>query len=766
MVGHFTKKGNEYIINAPDLKRPMLNYMWNKRILSAVNQNGGGNGGYRGMTSCYIGEIGKPRANMIGNGNRYFYIKDNQTGKLWNPGWYPVKEKLDSYSCLHGLGYSIIEGSKDNVKVTLNCTVSYDEPVEMWQVKVQNTGEEDKSITVFPFVEFALDGYTRYSEYESWVRAYFDETNNIIFAENPAEERPHEWFHGFCAVDCEVSGFDTSKNKFIGAYGDIRTPDALANGHLTNSLAACETMIGAFEINLAIKKGEEKIFNFIVGITNSKEEAVRVTKKLLKDGVFEETKVLHAKDKQKLCNLMNIQTPDEKLNNLANYWLKQQVQLCVEVGRGAGKGFRDQLQDSWAIAAFNPELSKTRIYETLEQIYHTGRCVRGWNPLKDWEASDGPTWVAPTVNAYLKESGDIAFLDEKVTYLDEGEDTVWKHILTTTRYSANDLGAHNLVLMHASDWNDSLNGLGKGGKGESVWTSIALYNSLLQVAEIARDIKHDSEVEKEMLERAEKLKKAINEKGWDGEWYLAGYDDNGKKVGSKEDSEGMIYLNSQTWATMLGIAPEEYKEKCLAAVDKYLNSDYGALTCYPPYTKYDSSIGRLTGFVPGIWENGAPYCHGASFKVISDLTLGRGDEGYKAFLKIAPDSNENPSSHSGCEPYAFTNMYLGPHNPRKGETSFAWITGTAGWIYRAVTQYMLGFHPGYDSAIINPCIPTSWKSFSGTRYFRGVKYVISVKNPDGKSMGVKEIILDGKKIETNSIPVFEAGSEHTVEVLM
>lgn len=765
-IGSFNEAGNEYTIEKPDLKRPMVNYFWNKKILSAVNQTGGGNGGYGGLAAEYIGEVGKPRTHIIGNGNRYVYVRDNETMDLWNPGWYPVKACLDQYRCVHGLGYSIIEGSRNGIDVTLEGTVGYDEPAEIWKISVQNVSGQKRSVTVFPFVEFDLEGYEHNSGFESWVRAYFDPEEQLIFAENNAEERPHEWYHGFCAVDYPVKAFDTSRTEFLGTYGSISNPAALEAGGLKNSLAACEKMIGAFELDLELNPGEKKIIHFAAGCANSRKEARRIAKKLLTAGSFAETLQMHKADKLQLSNLMRIETPDKKLNDFANYWLKQQVQLCVEVGRGAGKGFRDQLQDSWAIAAFNPELSRNKIYEALEQIYQTGRCVRGWNPLKDRECSDGPTWVAPVINAYIKETGDKEFLEEKVTYLDGGEDTVWEHILTTTRYSSNDLGPHKLVLAHVGDWNDSLNAMGKRGVGESVWTSIALYQSLLAVAEMAEKIKGDAAVEAEMRMRAERIKEAINEYGWDGEWYLAGYQDNGKPVGSNTNAEGKIYLNSQTWATMLGIADEERKEKCLAAVDRYLDTDYGALTCYPPYTKYDSNVGRLTGFVPGVWENGTPYCHGAAFKVLSDLAQGRGEEGYIAMQKIFPDSQWNPSSHSGCEPYALTNMYLGPDNPRKGETFFGWITGTAGWIYRAISEHMLGFQPQYDGFTIDPCIPKSWEKITGVRQFRENIYEIEIQNESGICKGPKEVYYDGTKIQGNRIPLSDDGKIHKVLVIL
>ena len=201
-------------------------------------------------------------------------------------------------------------------------------------------------------------------------------------------------------------------------------------------------------------------------------------------------------------------------------------------------------------------------------------------------------------------------------------------------------------------------------------------------------------------------------------------------------------------------------------MDKYLDSDYGALTCYPAYTKYDSNVGRLTGFVPGIWENGAPYCHGAAFKVISDFVQGRGDEGYEALLKILPDSKWNPSIHSGCEPYALTNMYFGPDNPRKGETAFAWITGTAGWVYRSVSEHLLGFQPQYDGFLINPCIPKEWKKVTGRRMFRGDVYDIEIVNENGSCKGVQELYVDGVQMESYRVTILGDGKEHKIKVVL
>lgn len=760
------KNGNEYVITEKQPARPLLNYIWNARVLSGVNHLGGGIGAYGVRALSYIDPTGKGRCSVIRDGNRYFYIKDKKSGKVFNPGWFPCKTDVTDYSCTHGLGYSTITSTCDDVKAIAEVYVNAEDPCEIWTVTVENNSDEEKSLSVYSFAEFQLEGYQRYSDYNSYVHGEFDDETNSIVCFNLAMERPHEWFNGFMSTDTKPVAFDTSKRAFLGVYGSVFAPKAIGEDKLNNSLAACEQMVGAFQHDFVIKSGEKASFNVIIGAVDSMATAKAISKKVFEAGKIEKDFEALKSSKKALSEDIFINTPDEKINNFANYWLKQQVQLCAEVGRDTGKGFRDQLQDAWAVASFNNELAKDKILETLTYMYNDGRCVRGWLPLDHHIYSDGPTWVAPTINAYIKETGDVDFLKTKVKYLDEGEDTVWEHMLTATRFASDDLGKDGLVKSRDGDWNDSLNMTGLQGKGESVWTSIALHYALHNMAEIARDILGDEEIYNEMIERAERIKEAVNDKGWDGEWYLAAINDYDEKVGSHTEKEGMIYLNSQTWAVLSDIADEERKQKCIDAVDKYLDSDYGPLTLYPTYTKFNNKIGRLTSFIPGIWENGTPYCHGGTFKVVADCLLGRGDMAYKTITKILPDADSNPSDESGCEPYVVTNMYFGPDNPRKGETLFAWVTGTAGWMFRAITQYMLGFHPSYNSFTINPCVPSDWKEVTMTRVFRGDTYKITVKNENGAQIGVKKLTVDGNLVENTEVEIFGDGKTHEIIVEM
>ncbi len=762
--GKFQNNGAEYVISEINTPRPLLNYIWNDKFLSAVNHFGGGLGAYGARTASYIDPDGKGRASIIREGNRYLYVKEEDI--VWNPGWYPVKTPLDDYRCVHGLGYSEIEGKKNGLIVNTRVFVNDEEPAEIWTVRVKNITGQAKKFSIYFACDFLLEGYSRYSDYNSYVYSRYDEKHNLLLCYNEAQERPHGWFNGFVASDRKISGFESSRKQFLGNYTSFENPSAIREKHLNNSIAACELMVGVLEHDFVLQPGEEIIYHYLLGASDHMERAIQTTELLFqKDKIESDFQKLLAQ-KRRLKEGSFTATPDDRLNHLINSWVKQQVQLCAEVGRDTGKGFRDQLQDAWAIASFHPKLAREKIIETLRYQYRDGRCVRGWLPLDHHIYSDGPVWIAPTINAYLKETGDYSFLNVMVPYLDDGEDTVWGHILTAARYSSEDLGEHGLVLAHDGDWNDSLNGIGTGEKGESVWTSIALCYALQNTGEIAREVLHQEEIYQEMLIRETKMKETINQKAWDGAWYLAAINDLGDAVGSSSEKEGRIYLNSQTWAILSRVAGGERQLQCLNAVDTLLDSDNGPLTLAPAYRNYNKNIGRLSSFVPGIWENSTPYCHGGAFKVVADCIVGRGSIAYQTLSKILPDSSWNPSVHSGCEPYALTNMYLGPENPRAGETMFAWVTGTAGWVYRAVTQYMMGFHPGYRRITLNPCIPAQWKQCSFQRTFRNSIYYIEIHNPNGKETGITSCMVDQRNMAGNEIPVFNDGLVHHIRIEM
>lgn len=764
--GQFSPDGKSYLYHDTQTPRPQMNYIWNARLLSGINHFGGGVGAYGGRAAAYIDPQGRGRCTLIRDGSRYFYVQDAGSGEYFNPGWFPSRNPVEGYCCKHSLGYSEISStSLGGIYAHLRVFVPEEDPAEIWTVTLRNDGATPRKINLFSFADLDLTGYARYSDYNSYVHGHFYQEDNLLVCFNDAMEKPHDFFHGFMASSLAPQGFDTSRRSFIGVYGDLARPDALARKGCANSLAACEMLCVAMQHTLDLAPGQSVTLDVLIGATDGAETAQNMAKKLLAKGCIEKEFSALCQNKDTMLGAMVLQTPSEKVNLFANYWLKHQVQLCTEVGRDTGKGFRDQLQDAWAACAYNGALARDKILETLRYQFANGRAVRGWLPLDHHVYSDGPTWIPLTVNAYIKETGDTSILQEVVPYLDDGEGTVWQHILRAMRFVSDDTSFGGMVRAREGDWNDSLNMIGREGKGVSVWTSIALCWALENTAEMATEILGEHATAEEMLARRKVMAQAVNAHGWDGDWYLAAINDDGVPVGSHAEQQGKIYLNSQTWAILSGVAQGDRAKACEASLDTLLSSEYGPLTLYPAYRKFNNRIGRLSSFVPGIWENGTPYCHGGAFKVVADFFSGRGDIGFETMLKILPDSPSNPSDQSGCEPFALTNMYFGPENPRKGETLFAWVTGTAGWMFRAMTQYLAGFFPGHGTITIDPCMPQDWPQITMVRPYRGAVYHITIDNPNHVQKGVVKLIVDGNAIEGNTFAAFASG-DHTVQVTM
>jgi len=760
IFGHFSPCGSEYTVTDPNTPLPFVNYFWNSKVLSGVSQHMAGIGCFNQRPLQYMNP--DSRAFMVRDENRHFYLRDKETGDIWSPGWYPVLTDLDEFACTHGMGYSILKSSFKGIETTLRIFVPTEEPCEIFTLTLKNNSDKPRSVQSFSYIEWLLKGYPEYSDYYSCLFAEYEK--GLLVCYNKTSERNHDFYNGFVASDVEPVGFDSSRKTFVG-YGQVNRPKVVLEGKCTNSLAASEWMVGVLQHDYELQPGESATVNFFIGATDSGELAKSVKAKFSQPGAVEaEFESVKARIKNEYDNV-TFDVPEKNVQHLFNHWMKRAIQLHTEVGTNTGKGFRDILQACWALSSYDGPRAKVKLKECLRHQFKDGHCLRGWNPVDRHHYSDGPVWIALAIDTYLKETRDFAFLDEVVPFFDEGEGTVYDHIKMAIKNATEDLGQNGLVRIRYGDWNDSLNMMGNAEIGESVWTTIGMVYSINCAIEIAENIKKDVVLANEWRKTAEKLKEAINDKGWDGNWYLQGYNDLGAKVGTHTETEGRVYLNSQTWSILANVVPQDRLPQILHVIDNDLECDYGSLTFTPAYKTPNPNIGRLTYFVPGIWENGTPYCHGGAFKIVADTKLGRGQQAYNSLMKILPDHDLNPSSHSGVPPYTITNMYYGPEHPRAGKIQNTWITGTAAWLFKSINAHMIGVSATYDGLKIDPCVPSHWTTFGISRSYHGAKYDIKFNNPHGKQSGVEKIVVNGTQIEGNVLPLFESG-EIKVEVYM
>lgn len=729
--GRWNAEGSEFIVEdclAPP--RHLVNFSWNDSLISGLNQFGSGEGVFNNQTLLFNDPAG--RARMIREGRRYFYVRESG-GAFWNVGHWPARRSPFSLKTRIGQRYTILEHECEGIRTEALCLAAPDEPAELWRIELRNPGAGTRRLKVYPYAEWLLQGYPIGSDYISYLRSEYLPEISTVIGHNTSDERPHRRYSGFVSCDAPASGWAGSPREFLGVYGDPARPDCVIRGSCPSRPTSNEVLASALEIPVELGPGESRILRFLVGATTDEEaETRRLVGKLLAPGAVEAAFERLLEGNTGLAAHTRIATPEPAIDRLANRWAKTQVQLCAEFGRDGARGFRDALQDAWAISTFNAELARGKILEALRHQFSGGWTLRGWMPVNERRYSEGPTWIAPAVTSYIKVTGRLDILEEVVPFYDAGEGSVLEHLLRGLRHLHEDRGERGLCRAHRGDWNDSLDWMGRGGKGESVMTSMGLYNSLRLTGELALEVLGDRSLAAEMAGRAEEIRRAVEQKAWDGDWYLQGYADSGRRVGSQENRSGKIYLPPQAWAILSGLASPERAARCAESALGLLESDHGCLVSSPAYTEADPDVGRLTVILPGTYENASPYCHGTAFMIAALARLGRADDALRLYRKVLPDGPGHPSEVSGVEPWAFTNQYLGPDNLRSGFAVSGWITGTAGWMYHDLLEEILGVRADYRGLRLAPRLPTAWREASVEIELRGTRYAIEIRRaPEG-----------------------------------
>lgn len=446
-----------------------------------------------------------------------------------------------------------------------------------------------------------------------------------------------------------------------------------------------------------------------------------------------------------------------------NYWIPYQAKVAFDIGRvasfyywgiGRGFGYRDTAQDTIAITISNPAKAKGRILLLARQMQKNGKVYHhfyGDGQGEFTQHCDDPLWFILAVTSYIKETGDFDILNWKEPFLDGEEGTILEHLYAVTSFARTNLTQHGLPVFGRGDWNDTLDYIGGHNGGESVWGGMFYVTMLNRLIDLLKYIKNDKVSRVEALR--DKIRNSIEEHCWDGEWYIRAFGENRKKIGSKENEYGKIFLNTQTWAVLGKISGEERLLKSMDSVKKYLDSEYGPKKCAPAFKEIDPKIGLITRCVWGKKENGAVFCHPVTWLIQAECLLGRGDRAFEYYKKLLPSRVD--SDIFVAEPYVYSQYITSDEHESPGRASHSWQTGTAAWMYRIAIDYIIGIRPTYEGLEIDPVIPSVWKSFTSERIFRGKVYHITVENPSGVQSGVSSITVDGKKIDGNTLPIPE-----------
>lgn len=760
----FSENGNSCIIREPRPPRYWYNYLWNEnRYCAQISQIGHGR-------SYYLSE--KADMCMINRDDaRYIYLRDEEDHSCWNVGYGPLNTEVEEYRCTHSIGYSLIQSKYHGIQSSWRIFVPQEGFHEIWSLNIQNTGERERTLSIFPAVSFYLEGfsYPRYYEMYRCMKTDFDRELNGIYCDSSHPFAPHDRYHGFLASSEPVYAYDGDLAKFCGPTSTITQPDASAcalfqrpevvteGKDCTNSEAALFILGGVLQHKITLQAGEKKEIHLIFGISRSRQEARRAASGILSREAVE-LEFQKAQDYYYgKYSTLSVQTPDAKINHIMNNWVKKQADFCI-VGK---KGVRDNLQIAAALLNYRQEKAKEEILECLRHQFQDGHGVLTWYPYDDTRYSDQPFWIIWAVCRLIKETGDFSLLKEPVSWQDEGKAAVLEHVKAAVNRLIADKGRNGLIRIYFADWNDALN-VTIDPEAESVMLSHQFCFALKEL-ELLMEKYGDHKYARILAEEYETLKSSINEKAWDGGWYMRALSPV-ENIGSKDSSGSKIYLNAQVWAVLGGVADESKLPLVLQAVDS-MEHDFGFPLNMPPYPEYSPNVGRMSGMLPGLFENGGVYCHATGFKILMDCRTGRGSRAVETLKKIMPDSDKNPSMCSGAEPYVFTNCYS-TNTGYYGKSYQSWTTGTSAWCLMGLYEGIMGVKADYDGLRVEPCFPAEWEIAEMTRRFRGADYHIVIRNPEHSENGTAEIMADGTAVSGTVLPDFRDGRKHEIEVFL
>ena len=790
--GYFDDQAKEYIITRPDTPQSWSNYLGSTEYGAIITNNAGGYGFYQ---SGARGRFMRLRFNSIpmDQPGRYFYLRDGESGDYWSGSWQPVGKPLDQYqsTCRHGTAYTVIESRYKGIATETTYFVPLGQTFEYWRLKVSNESDHPRQISVFSFCEFTNQWITfqdqvnlQYSLFI--VKGELTEANMLRIASQDNLSNPggndgsmRTWMG---LIGSPLSGYDTSREAFIGTYRGYHNPQVVEQGQCSNSNAYGDNACGTLQTNLILQPGESRELLVMIGIGDARHVGKEIMAEFGSlDRAKQELQNLKENWHAKLGSLI-VETPDEELNHTINVWGLYNCLITFAWSRAAslvyngerdGLGFRDSVQDILGIAAAIPEEAQARLEMMLTGQLANGGAIPVIKPFEhrpghelppdpEEYRSDDCLWFFNAVPIWVNETGDFDFYNKVLPYADEGEDTVFGHLRRALEFNLERTGRNHLPCGLSADWNDCLR---LGYYGESLFVAFQLRLGLTTYTEIAERLGKPEEAVWALAHR-QKLDTYIQAYTWDGDWFIWAITEDGTVYGTKDYEEGQVYLNTQVWSVISGAATPEQAQRAMQTVNEKLATPYGLMLSAPPFVKTSIDVMRAVVFNPGIKENAGIFNHTQGWGVMAECLLGNGDRAYEYYRASMPAAYNERAEIRQMEPYVQGQTTYSTYSLRPGNCRTSWLTGAAAWAYYSATQYILGIRPEVDGLRIDPCIPHDWEGFKATRRFRGRTIQIEVRNPHKVCRGVQSIKLNGEEIPANLIPAEKLLAKNRVEVVL
>ena len=789
--GYFDNERREYVVDRVDVPVSWTNYIGTGDMYGVFNHTAGGYLVYKTPEYHRITRFRPNGVPMDGPGH-YVYLRDRDTGDYWSVSWQPVGKPREFFSCRHGLSYVKYLSDYSSVHAQQKLFVAMDDPVEIWDVTLRNDSGWVRNLSVFSYLEFSfhqipmdnqnfqMSLYATGSRYDGGVIE-----NDLYY-----EEDGYQFF----TADFDPDGFDSVRETFLGPYRTEKNPLGVETGVCQGSQEKGGNHCAVLKKDITLRPGEEARLIFLLG-EGGIEAGKAMREKYTREKVDEDFARLGKFWEEKL-SCLQVSTPNQGMNTELNIWNLYQSEINVmfsrftsfiEVGGRTGLGYRDTAQDAMMIPHSNPDKCRDRILELLQALTREGYGLHLFEPrwfrkeekqpsfksptvvptpdksqiihgLKD-ACADDALWLIGAIVQYVRETGDLDFPNEIVTYADGGQDTVYDHMKRILDFSARQVGRNGICRGLRADWNDCLN----LGGGESAMVSFLHHWALDHFVSLAKALGRTEDVDRYRA-MADRVKETCRRVLWDGKWYIRGITADGRKIGIQGDTEGRVHMESNTWAVLSGVADRERGLSAMDSVDEYLFTPYGLMLNAPCFTKPDDGIGFVTRVYPGLKENGAIFSHPNPWAWCAEAMLGRGSRAMKFYNALCPALQNDRIEIRQAEPYAYCQFVVGRDHTAFGRARHPFMTGSSGWAYYAATQYLLGNRPDFDGMVVDPCIPADWREFTVTRKWRGAVYHIHVVNPKGVEKGVISITAQGENLE--KLPILPAGTVCRAEVVM
>lgn len=748
--GKFINGGQKYEITTPLTPSTWKNHLYNMSYYLEVDQSLQGEGQ---LVRAYN------RSKCL-EGYRYFYLKDEDTGEVWNPNYVPLASVPEYYSCIHGIWDTELSSVSHGVETRIRVMVPLSGSREIWTVSLCSQSHRPRKLTLYPVFGFydhgVMGGECRYEEANQVILKYAF-PYHVFYEEKEKVEKNMAYTYFFS--DRPPDGCEMSRSRFWGRQPSGLVPEAVSKGRMSGIKGEAEDFCGAFCFRIRLEPGEVYRVSLETGAAAEKEEVLARKKVFSFEYVKREAEAVRAYWESEFDSF-RLETPDENLNAFANYWLKKQMTLLTQQNRGSSYcPTRNQLQDAMGYAMLQSLKAKEYIVDILKlqrkdgfllQWHDTADAPHGLCHLKH---TDGPVWLAICTEIWLRQTGSKELLDVQVPYADGGSGTIMEHMEAALLYLVKHVGPSGLCLMGDGDWNDPINGAGREGRGESVWLSMALVYAIGQLAPYLKGRESHSV----LTEAAGRIRTVLNTYMWCGKWYAAAVHDDGSLMG---DTLDRLFLNTQSWAILAGVA-DETRQQILKTTLRELETPFGPLLLSPSFTAWDSRWGRISVKQPGTTENGSVYCHASMFLAYALAMCRDGDGLYNILWRTLPTNPENPPEKNGQVPIWLSNYYFGLRDSENfGRSSRHYGTGTVAWMLMLLMEALCGARATVEGLELQPCLPESWSRISCRRKYRDAIYRITIRRGEKPA-----VYVDGNLYQGKFLPC-ENGKCYEVEVIL